>query len=397
MIRELRLSAFKCFSQLTLPLQPLTLLVGVNGGGKSTILQAIVLLHQALTDHGTGGRRADLPLNGPLLTLGSMRDVIDQAGGGKRFALGLTYRGGRITWEFQGERDDLAAALLRTTRRAEGMKRNVIDRNALLPKRFLATQAGAELHRMISEARYVPADRVGPAEAYPLLESSRHQTLGPRAERAVGALFWHGEDKVADGVRHPDKNYPPRFDRQVEAWINDMFHGVTIQVNRVRDAQGFPRANLVTLGLRTSAATDFHRPQHMGFGMTYVLPILVALLSAKAGDLVILENPEAHLHPRAQVRVADLCARAAISGIQVLLETHSDHILNGVRVSVHQHRLPAEKVGIHFFSRPQPDGGPVWRELCLGPGGRLGERPDGFFDEIERQLTELLEPVDDDA
>jgi predicted ATPase len=122
------------------------------------------------------------------------------------------------------------------------------------------------------------------------------------------------------------------------------------------------------------------------------------LLSAKAGDLVILENPEAHLHPRAQVRIADLCARATVSGVQVLLETHSDHILNGVRVSVHQHRLPAEKVAVHFFSRPQPEGSPVWRELHMKAGGRLTERPDGFFDEIERQLSELLQdPVEDNV
>jgi predicted ATPase len=383
---------------LALPLKPLTLLAGVNGGGKSTVLQALVLLHQALTDNGVSGmRRNDLPLNGSLLTLGSVRDVVDKSQGGKHFRIGLTHTCGRIEWEFEGGRDELAVRLLTTKRRLGVATKTVINRHALFPKRLVADPGGGALFRMLAGARYVPADRVGPAEAYPLLEPDRHNTLGPRAERAVGAIYWQGENDVVPGVRHPNESYPLRLDRQVQAWLNDLFPGVLLQVGRVTDVQGIPTANLVTLGLRTSAATDFHRPQHVGFGITYALPILVALLSSAPGDLVLLENPEAHLHPRAQVRIAELCVRAANSGIQVLLETHSDHVLNGVRVCVHRRKIPPDNVSVHFFDRPKRDSGPGWRELHIGLGGRLNERPNGFFDEIERQLSELLEPFNDDA
>lgn len=395
MLLELRLSAFKCFSELKLRLRPLTLLAGVNGGGKSTVLQALVLLHQALTDGVKSGVALEehLPLNGSLVALGSLRDVVDKATGGKTFRIGLSTAEADIRWEFTSERREaLAASVLGTSWQGGPLE----DRpGGLFPASMPENHAGREIRRILTEARYVPADRFGPSEVYPLLEPGRHSTLGPRAERAVGALYWRREDAVEELLRHPSRRDSNRVDRQVEAWLNDLFPGAALQVQPVTDVQGVPTANLITLGIRTSDATDYHRPQHVGFGMTYVLPILIALVSAKPGDLVLLENPEAHLHPRAQVRVAELCVRAAQAGIQVLLETHSDHVLNGVRVAVHRKKLSPQDVGINFFSRPNRNGPPIRREIALGAGGGLMDRPDGFFDEIERQLTELLEPPND--
>ena len=396
MLRELRLSAFKCFSELALPLRPLTLLAGVNGSGKSTVLQGLVLLHQALLDTGTDGAQlTNLPLNGSLLTLGSVRDVVDKTKGGKSFGLGLSSTGAHVSWEFRGDNplNDLAAIIAKTTWKLENLKKLSGKRQrGLLPKQLMATTEGKELFRTLAKAQYVPADRLGPSEAFPLLAPDRHKTLGPRAERAVGALYWKRDDDVSvEGLRHPDRRHAPRVVRQVEAWLNELFPGVVMDVQRVLNA------NLATLGIGIGGTPDFHRPQHVGFGMTYALPILVALLSAAPGDLVLLENPEAHLHPRAQVSIAGLCVRAARCGIQVILETHSDHVLNGIRVAVHRAKLSPEQVGIHFFERRSLEGNPSWRTLGLGPGGRLTERPAGFFDEIERQLTELLEPSDGDA
>lgn len=76
---------------------------------------------------------------------------------------------------------------------------------------------------------------------------------------------------------------------------------------------------------------DYFTAQNVGFGISYVLPIVLALVKAKKGELIILENPEAHLHPRGQRKMGELIARAAQGGVQVIVETHSDHILNGIR------------------------------------------------------------------
>jgi predicted ATPase len=402
---ELKLSAFKCFSELSVPLRRLTLLAGVNGAGKSTVLQGLVLLHQALADSPeSGAQRIDLPVSGSLLTLGSVRDVVNKTIGGKSFAIGVAATDVQIAWKFQGgesPRDDLVAAIERTTWAPDPVEKGVVDPDAhrkrrrvsrcLFPPPFLKSRGGEELRHMLAHARYVPADRLGPSEVYPLLEARQHATLGPHAERAVGSLYWRRDESVAEGMLHPDRRTSPLMVRQVEAWLGDLFPGVVIDVQRV------PNANLATLAIRTSDATDFHRPQHVGFGMTYVLPVIVALVLAAPGDLVLVENPEAHLHPRAQVAITGLCIRAAQSGIQVLLETHSDHVVNSVRVAVHRGRIPSHDVGIHFFERPSAEGAPSSRQLRLDRRGRLDDRPADFFDEIERQLSALLEPPDPQA
>ena len=105
----------------------------------------------------------------------------------------------------------------------------------------------------------------------------------------------------------------------------------------------------MTLGLRTSKGTSFHRPIHTGFGLTQVLPLLVAALSARLEDLLLVENPEVHLHPSGQAAMGEFLAEVAAAGVQVLAETHSDHVLNGVRRAVKKGILRPDDAALHFF------------------------------------------------
>ncbi|WUQ95544.1 AAA family ATPase [Streptomyces sp. NBC_00310] len=82
---------------------------------------------------------------------------------------------------------------------------------------------------------------------------------------------------------------------------------------------------------------------------TYALPIVVACLTAQPGGLVLLENPEAHLHPHGQTKMAELAASAAAQGAQLVVETHSDHVLNGIRLAVKRGPLTSEQAVVHFF------------------------------------------------
>ena len=83
-----------------------------------------------------------------------------------------------------------------------------------------------------------------------------------------------------------------------------------------------PHANAVTLGIRISTDTKFLRPIHTGFGLTQVLPIVVAALSAKNNGLLLIENPEVHMHPAGQAMMGDFLAQVASAGVQVVIETH---------------------------------------------------------------------------
>jgi len=111
---------------------------------------------------------------------------------------------------------------------------------------------------------------------------------------------------------------------------------------------------------------------------------------------LLVENPEAHLHPRAQVKIGELLARAAASGSQVIFETHSDHVLNGIRLAVHNKTVSPSQVQLHYFSKTDLSGlgSSRIRSLTIDSEGRIADWPDGFFDEFERSLDQLMEPAE---
>jgi predicted ATPase len=382
-LAELSVRSFKCFVDERIALKRFNVFAGANGSGKSTILQALLLIHQALRYPGQPGH---LPLSGPLLNLGTVRDVVDKVRGGKAFEIEIALLDGTsIRWHLAGgdsPREELAAQIDSISWTNLGASGSIARPTQFLPSSLGEQAAGlAELERVLRRIRYVPANRLGPCEVYPLPPPGEHQTLGPQAELAVGMLHWMRDDPVADQMQHAS-GVPNRLVRQAEAWMGDIFPGISIDIQKITNA------NLVSLGIRTGDATDFHRPQNVGFGLAYAIPIVASVLAAKSGDVVIIENPEAHLHPRAQTRIASLCLRAATAGVQVLVETHSDHFLNAVRVAVHQGRLASGQVAIRFFEAGTD--GSSSKELSMGPNGRFSERPPGFFDEIEFQLSALL-------
>ena len=134
--------------------------------------------------------------------------------------------------------------------------------------------------------------------------------------------------------------------------------------------------------------------------------MLVLLLTASEGNMLVIENPEAHLHPRGQAEVGKLLARAAAAGIQLFVETHSDHVINGVRVAVKEGLLSPEDVQIAFFERkrhaditkskaqtsdvPRTEIYSTMQEILIDRSGSLSVYPDGFMDEWNNQLLELL-------
>ena len=149
---------------------------------------------------------------------------------------------------------------------------------------------------------------------------------------------------------------------------------------------GFERAD-------TAGDVRYYRSTNVGFGLTYILPVLVALLSSSAGALVLLENPEAHLHPRGQSQAGELIARAASAGIQVIVETHSDHILNGIRVAVKRGLASPEDIALHYFQLPAEYSDMSGIEVIspqIDRDGRLDKWPEGFFDEYGKSLSRLL-------
>ena len=370
MLRRIGLTNFKCFEALDLSCAPLNLLCGLNGMGKSSVIQALLVLRQSFqTGDLLEGR---LVLGGALTDLGAGSDVLFEDA--EEEVIG-----------FELDREELPASWTQ----AFGYSRTGDQLSVVGPA---VRAAVARMWRTFppfgGRCHYVQAERVGPRKSYPLSEMLAHRgDLGARGEHAWNYLNKHQNDLLpTDDPRCRDIPGHRLVDA-VDHWLQDVSPGAHLQLESVAAADAviagfvFERPGDV--------ATRRHRATNVGFGLSYVMPVVLALLSPR-GSLCLIENPEAHLHPRGQTRLAELSVRAAKAGVQVFVETHSDHFMDGVRIAVRDGLIAPADTAIHYFER---DGG---RTVVSSPevdaDGRLSHWPGGFFDQHDENLARLLAP-----
>lgn len=215
-----------------------------------------------------------------------------------------------------------------------------------------------------------------------------NREYGNNGEFALQYLGLYGDDSVVNTkVILPDK-LGDSLKNQVRVWLDKISPGVSPQIMlnpKLRTAE------VKYEFIEGKNKTNSYKSTNVGFGITYVLPIIVALLSAQPGDLIILENPEAHIHPAGQRMLEELIALAGSGGVQVLVETHSDHVLNGIRVAVKQEKIDKNDVQLAFFYKDNEDD---YKHKFVAPrilkDGRLDRWPEGFFDEWDKALYDLI-------
>ena len=394
MLTQLILENFKCFESLHLPLASLTLLTGFNSAGKSTVLQALGALHQTSLESEWSN---ELLLNASKVALGSVKDVVNDTKGGRGFSIGLETEQLSCSWTLESlDRNSLTIPIQHIVWKAFNSENNewrsqdfdilMSDQESpplrnLLPQRLVAESRPAQqLGILIRDLEYISAERSGPRDTYPANSNPREKSVGLHGEKAPWVLYHNAEDRPLEGLILTD--IQPTLQRQAEAWLRTFFPGVRLEINPVL------RTNLVTLGLRMADQEEFRRPQNVGYGLTHVLPILTACLVASKGKILLIENPEAHLHPSGQSMMGRFLARAAAAGLQVIVETHSDHILNGVRLAVRGNLIPAKSVSLNFFI--QKDNKASVLSPKVDERGSINDWPQGFFDQLEMDLMELI-------
>lgn len=371
MIDVLRLNNFKCFEDQAVPLAPLTFLSGLNGMGKSSVIQALLLLRQS--HHQRVLDRIGLALSGEMVNLGTAKDALYENAKEDFVGFGLsTTDAGQCVWRFRYESSDL---------------------NVLPLDNFSGDRRVLETALFADSFQSLQAERLGPRVSSEMSDFlvRQHRQLGSRGEFTAHFLALYGTGDVAiPGLLHPAATSQSLL-HQVEAWMGEITPGTRLQIQ--------PHSGLNVLSLRYSFVTgqvlsDAYRATNVGFGITYTLPILVALLSARPGALILIENPEAHLHPRGQARIGEMISLAAGAGVQVVVESHSDHLLNGIRIAVRARRLEPSSVALHFFGRQEREGGSVIEITSprVDGEGRIDVWPEGFFDEWDRALDTLLGP-----
>jgi predicted ATPase len=152
-------------------------------------------------------------------------------------------------------------------------------------------------------------------------------------------------------------------------------------------------AQLELLVRRTKGAKDLVNIADVGFGVSQAISILVALRVAAGGQLVYVEEPEQHLHPRAQTRMADVLADAAKRGVKVVVETHSDLLLRGVQTLIAKQQLDPKLVRLHWFTRNK-SGVTQVRSAQMDRNGAFGVWPEDFGDVMLESEKEYLDAVE---
>lgn len=362
MITKISLKNFKCFENLDIGLRNVNVLTGINGMGKSTILQSLLLLKQTGQDLVLNQR---VRLNGDMVQLGVGRDILcESAEDDSSIGIGI--------WE-------------------DGREKSYLFRYEPFSDILDMAEKCDSLPKFVEGGRsvYLSAYRIPPVNIYGITNDKRlcDREFGSDGIYTLQYLKEYGPQKATldpeGGSMEPETLY-----QQVERWMGMIAPGVSVDINIDIDKQ------IATLGysfVEGKNRTNTYSCVNVGFGITYVLPIVVALLSAKKGDLILLENPEAHIHPAGQRRLGELIATVGSAGVQVIVETHSDHILNGIRIAVKDHLIDKTDTNLLYFYKDTKDG---YKHQYANPhideNGRIDAWPQGFFDEWDNALLELL-------
>jgi predicted ATPase len=360
MISNIKVKNFKSLKDVSLEASPLNLLAGLNGIGKSTLVQALLLLKQC--------EAQKISLNGKILKLGTAGDILYQFSENENIKFMLTGKNGKkieISIPIKNTEDD------RPNYKFQG------DREFL--------------DKLAKKIKYVGADRLSP-------QSSHGKSLSHVQELDTGV---HGEFAVhllstLDKNLHIIKDQKLKdtlaagkepFLTKVNKWLQEIAPNVRTRIEERSTDLKLSFAFQLENGMATNPCS----PENTGFGISYVLPIIVALLIPADEDVLIIENPESHIHPRGQAKLGELMARAASSGKQIFVETHSDHIINGVRVAVKEKIIGEKDVKIAFFEKQEEKDEQYAkiREIKIEENGSLSDYPDGFMDEWANQLLNL--------
>ncbi len=351
MLTKLKIDNFKCFLNAEMELQALNMLVGVNSSGKSSAIQALRL---CLDNAGKPQGKETLMTSkdkrtGRFSELGSLLTT------DKTFVIELTTDAGQLKTAYTFGDD--ARTITMVTVKSE-------------PEVLAAGLAEMPVF-------YLPANRDSAKDAFPMnLEAET--VIGTNGEYVIDYYSHHSGNVLDDAVIY-DKSLTT-LEGQVNYWLRQLT-GYTLKVE--------PQGNTFVVTYKNISGREL-RPYHVGTGVSFIAAMLIVCLSMSEDGLVIIENPEIHLHPKAQAVAMDFFSMIARSGRQMLIETHSDHLFNGVRRQIAQKQLRKEDAAIYFFKiQESQESVPVRIELT--DRGRMTKYEKGLFDQFDEDLDAMLQ------
>lgn len=427
MLNEIRLRNFKCYRDTgRVRLRPLTLLIGPNNAGKSTLLQSLLLLKQTYEDREPTNA---LVTSGPLVDLGSFHDILRGGATGKSrsFSISMAMSEGvvkifedalprrrpplkiadrlTVSFVFSARANEVRVGTVRLSRKGEQLMRaggggswdtrggtpsmknhSTVEFMNFLPQflprgrrpkdpkliqrisdLFMASQAQNHLWFHVFEDMHHVAPLRLPIPRYNVLGEIPPSEIGAGGENLLRVL--RSEERVRGRRR--------RLLDLVDEWLSKRFGFMRrLRLEKIDpqglvrelladEREGYPRINVA----------------NMGSGVSQLLPIIAGVVATRSNHSLLVEQPEVHLHPAAQADLGDLFIDSLGERLdrQFIIETHSEHLLLRIRRRVAEGKLDPRAVSILFVERGED--GSVVRELPLDKKGHIAEWPDGFFEE----------------
>ena len=332
MINTLYLKNFKSFLHSEIDFKPLTVFSGLNCAGKSSIIEALKIIYDGY---------AEQPYE--VLTNESDYDSLISFLTRDRF-FKIKCLWNEIEIEFEHNKGHL----------------DVFSGHKLSSKDF----------------RIVSASRIGPKPVYSLSKIPNQYQWSSNGENVFSFLF-HADEVGLYVESDLQKASSRNFRDNVEAWLSIISPNTNLNVEYSSDQR-----NAIPFYNRVS-------PNETGYGLSYALPVIVALLDPTPGTVVI-ENPEAHLHPKGQTEIGKLVAKAISSKKQVIIETHSDHVIDGIRIAAALGDVDVKNVSLMFVSRDDIESESRLREITVDRNGNLSEWPKGYFDQTLEDAKSLM-------
>jgi predicted ATPase len=382
---KLNISNFKCFDHLEVPIKPLTIFAGSNSSGKSSVIQTLLLARIAFEKALYQKNNVEdnlqivfadyfIPLNGPYnLSLGSSENLRC-----------------RFMTEYL---EDLTLTMVEveSSHTAEIKYSFLVPESQLLSINLKSINISNNIGHIFPifkhEFHYLNAERIGPRikqeikqNDFPYVGSS-----GEFTAQVIADLEF--EKKVDEERIFKFSEITSKFLKdQINLWLDFILPGV--QITAEKSLSSFTASILVS----SDNEKYNNYPTNVGFGISYVLPIVTTCLVAEKGSQIIVENPEAHLHPSAQSKMGRFLGLMAEAGLNIIVETHSEHIINGIQVLVAGSNLSADNVAINFFQSKSRNTNEVQQQIIplnINELGELSRWPNGFFDQNQVDFIEL--------
>lgn len=395
MINSIEIKNFKSIKSKVFPLRNLNVLLGLNGQGKSSFIQSLLLLRQSNTEPNRP--KGCLHLKGKYVDIGNSRDAFYQYAKNEDLIFNLSIDDHTIIpfhYTYEMEKDVL---------QHQSVKKNIFDEDeSSIDFEVVLRKNSQDIGLFSNQFQYLNAYRIPPKSVY---QKSNHEVvqnrnIGMHGEYTAHFIETYYDEQVAfENLLHPNSFVEDRILKktianktlinQINLWLGEISPSVNVRTTSINQDEVLLE---YVFEQPTYAHTNRFKPANVGFGITYALPVVTALLSAKAGALLIIENPESHIHPRGQAELGKLIALVAQNDVQIIIETHSDHILNGIRVGIKQQKLDQNKARLFYFKKvvEEQEQYSAVTDIVLDRNGTLSEYPENLLDEWTNQLAKLI-------